>query len=100
MYTTRGRKKFPKPALPSGGLLSAVNLLWPKPYLARRLFGRLLKLPQRIENLSKLAVVLLFQLVEPAGQVLVRGDHLPQAYERPHDGDVDGNGTLAPKHAR
>ena len=57
------------------------------------------QLANRVEHAFELPVVFPFEVIEPFGQILVRGQPLPQPHERPHDLDVDRNGSLAVQHA-
>ena len=53
----------------------------------------------RFEDDTKLAIVLLLQLIEASGKPLVRADHLSKLNKRSHDGNVHLDRALASQHA-
>ena len=53
------------------------------------------ELADRLEDHLELTVVLLFEVVQPLGQILVGGDQFSQAHEGTHDLDVHLDCSLA-----
>ena len=51
------------------------------------------------EDDTKLAIVLLLQLIEAPGKPLVRGDHRSKLNKRSHNGDIHLNCSLASQYA-
>src|SRR6266700_626860 len=90
---------------------SAISAPFPNSVSARRPFANMKpdlslwrswrkhQLADGIEDNLELSVIFLFQCSKLAGEFCIREEHLTQAHEGTHDGDVDLHGTRTPQNA-
>ena len=57
------------------------------------------ELANRLKHYLELSVIFLFQRIELASELGVRGKELPQSHTSPHNLDIDLHGPLAIKNA-